>query len=82
MISCGSIVLIPVFLVVAFSFRHFVEIPRNSRLAMCFGDLYPSSQRISNKAVVTLVTGVTPVMVQKERCGERHEVNSLETRGL
>ena len=59
MISCGSIVLTPMFLVVAFSFRHFVEIPRNSRLAMYFGDLYPSSQRISDKAVVTLVSGIT-----------------------
>ena len=60
MISCGSTVLTPLFLVAAFSFRHFVEIPRNSRLAMCFGDLYPSAQRISVKAAVTLVSDITP----------------------
>lgn len=83
MISCGSIVLTPMFLVVAFSFRHFVEIPRNSRLAMYFGDLYPSSQRISDKAVVTGQWHHTPVMVQKQRCGERRKVkNALETRDL
>ena len=76
MISCGSIVLTPVFLVAAFSFRHFVEISRNSRLAMYFGDLYPSSQRISDKAVVTLVSGITPIMVQRQRCGERRKVSA------
>ena len=75
MISCGSIVLTPMFLVAVFSFRHFVEIPRNSRLAMYFGDLHPSSQRISGKAVVTLVSGITlpswfkdSVVVSGARC--------------
>ena len=52
--------LTPLFLAIAFSFRYFVEIPRNSRLAMYFGDLCTSSQRISVKAAVTLVSEITP----------------------